>query len=201
MHGGFPIVVAQPKSAVKNQHLDEDKEIPCYQPSPAAAVSHCPVTQTLPLFFSGGGYGEGGGKGGGVAVARLVAMVEAVVVALVLVRARARAEALALAVVVAVAVPKEVARVVAAAVMSSGGEGSGGGGGIGSGSGSGGGRDGGGEGGSGGGVRRCCIPRGGLLGGLLGTTGRVVSSPLFGGRNGRGGGSPTPGGQVWQWQW
>ncbi len=56
------------------------------------------------------------------------------------------------------------------------------------------------------GVSGCCIPRGGLLVGLLGTAGRVISSPLFSKGNGRGGIAPpwgdwVGGGMVVEWRW
>jgi hypothetical protein len=55
----------------------------------------------------------------------------------------------------------------------------------------GGGKGGGNGGGGGVGVGRWRIPCGGLLGGLRGAAGRVVSSPLFGGGDGRGGIGPV----------
>ncbi len=57
-------------------------------------------------------------------------------------------------------------------------------------------RGGGDGGGSGIGVGGCRISRGSLLGGLLGAAGRVVSSPLFGRENGRGGIDPPWGDRV-----
>jgi hypothetical protein len=76
----------------------------------------------------------------------------------------------AVAMAIAVTMVAVATAAVAAAVVGYRGGGGGGGGGGGSGGG----------GGGGGGIGGCRIPRGGLLGGLVCATGRVVSSPLLG---------------------